>query len=307
MNRHFGKQNEGQAKRIKLPAHSVYRSIAGREAYLDFYDRILARQPGAAQTRTIPTRFGSTRLTIGGNASGAPLIVLPGMSISGPAMLEFFARLGRKRQLIAPDLIGQPGLSKDMPFPPGEGRFGQWLADILDALRLERADMATASFGSSIALDLASLAPQRVGRLALLMPAGLTPKLPLMTIYARLALSWMAYRHLPIRALLPRIARPLSRSLTDDNLDYLDIIIRHTAFWRHRPAGPFGPDDLERFTAPTFLVLAEGDILFPYETTRANARASLRLAHEVVLKGSAHMPSAAEIAPVLDTIAEFFD
>lgn len=305
MNRHFGLATDQQTKRETLPQRSVYRSVAGREAYLDFYDRIVARQPGAVQTRTIPTRFGATRLTFGGNAKGAPLIVLPGMSISGPAMLEFFARLGRERWLIAPDLIGQPGLSEDRPFAPGEGRFGLWLADILDGLGLDRADMATASFGSSIALDLARLAPGRVGRLALIMPAGLTPKLPLLTIYTRLAVSWMAYRHLPIRPLLPHIAYPLSRSLTPDNLDYLDIIIRHTAFWRHRPAGPFGPDDFSGYSTPVFLVLAEGDILFPFAATRANARASLRLAREVVLKGSAHMPSDAEIAPVLDEIAEF--
>lgn len=304
MNQHFFPAQT--ASRLPLPRASVYRSATGREEYLAFYDKILARLPGAVQTRDLATRYGTTRVTLAGNRDGAPLLVLPGMSICGPAMIEFFARLGRERHLIAPDLIGQPGLSADTPLMPAGNAYGRWLIDLLNAMSIERCDMATASFGSSLALDLAAIAPSRLGRLALVMPAGLTPRLPYLTIYSRLGLVWGLYRHLPVRSTLPALARPLSRDLTPDNLDYLDIVIRQTAFWRHKPAGPFGPADLRGYREPVYLVQAENDILFPHRQTLINAAQSLAIAKKVMIAASAHMPAQAQIAPILDDMAQFF-
>lgn len=189
--------------------------------------------------------------------------------------------------------------------PIGDHGYGRWLGDVMDEIGLDRADMASASFGSSIALDLASIAPGRVGRMVLVVPAGLTPRLPLFRIYASLAISWMAYRHVPVRPILPAIAAPLCRSLSADNLEYLDIVIRQTAFWRHRPAGPFFAADLRGYQQPVFLVQAKRDILFPYASTSANAHAALHIEEEIVLDDCSHMPGTADMAPIHKRIARF--
>src|SRR5438105_10843368 len=132
----------------RLPKNSVYRSLTGRGAVHAFYERVLTRLPYPVRTQYLHTRFGRTHVTIGGNASGAPLVILPGMSIAGPMMMEFFASCARSRQLIALDLIGHPGRSEDRVHLPHGHAFGLWLAAVLDACNLRRADMATASFGS---------------------------------------------------------------------------------------------------------------------------------------------------------------
>jgi len=289
----------------RLPKDSVFRSVAGRAEFLAHYDAATARLPFPMQSRMVRTRVGATHLSIAGNPQGTPVVVLPGMSIVGPLMLEFFARLAEKHLLIAPDLIGQPGRSEDRPMPTADHGYGRWLADVLDALNLHRVDVASASFGSSIALDLASIAPERVGRMAMVVPAGLTPRIPYLQIYSSLVLSWMAYRHMPARRILSTIAAPLCRSLSQDNLDYLDIVIRQTAFWRHRPAGPFFAADLGGYRRPVFLVLARRDILFPHASTRANAHQAVRIAEEVVLSECSHMPGPQEMAPVHEQIARF--
>src|SRR6476646_3187582 len=67
-----------------LPKNSVYRSLSGRGRLQAFYDRVLARLPYPVRTQYIHTRFGRTHVTVGGNANGAPLLIIPGMSISGP-------------------------------------------------------------------------------------------------------------------------------------------------------------------------------------------------------------------------------
>jgi pimeloyl-ACP methyl ester carboxylesterase len=289
----------------KLPKGSVFRSVAGRAEFDAYYDRTVAKLPFPMQSKTVRTRFGATHLSIAGKAEGSPIVILPGMSIAGPMMLEYFALLADEHLLIAPDLIGQPGRSEDRPMPIADHGYGWWLADVLDQLGIERADMASASFGSSIALDLAAIAPERAGRMALVVPAGLTPRIPYLQIYSSLVLSWMAYRHVPVRRALPAIAAPLCRSLTEDNLQYLDIVIRQTAFWRHRPAGPFFAADLRGYRDEVFLVMARRDILFPHASTRANAHAALRIAEEVVLGECSHMPGPDEMAPIHQQIASF--
>ena len=289
----------------RLPRDSVYRSPAGRAEFNAYYDKVVGRLPFPHRTKSINTRFGRTHLTIAGNENGLPLICLPGMSIAGPMMLEFFERHAKDRLLIAPDLIGHPGRSEDRRHPHRNRAFGLWLAELLDGLGLERADMASTSFGSAFALDLATFAPERVGKLALIVPAGLTPRLPYVSFYFPFFLSWLVYRYLPYRPALPTIAHPLGRSLTEENFTYLDLVIRQTVFYRHRPAGPFFPRDLAGYREPVFLVTTGHDNLFPRAATLANAHAALNIAEEIFLPESAHMPGDDEMIGVQERLAAF--
>jgi pimeloyl-ACP methyl ester carboxylesterase len=291
----------------RLPRNSVYRTLTGRADVQAFYDRVLARLPYPVESRYVATQFGRTHLTIGGNRNGTPLVILPGMSIGGPLMMEFFASCARKRLLIALDLIGHPGRSEDRVHPNHDHGFGRWLAEVLDTLKIERADIVSASFGSSVALDLAVIAPRRVGKLALVMPAGLTPRLPYLRLYLRFLVPWITYRYFPSSGALPAITRPLGDSFTADDFRYFDLIVRETTFWRHRPAGPFFAKDLADYREPVFLVTAGRDELLPPKPTRRNAAAALRIAQEIHLADSTHMPSGAAMADVHERIADYFD
>ncbi len=297
-----------------LPRRSVYRSKLGRQRIFELYQKTLNDLPFKVRHQVVPTSYGKTFLSMAGNPDAPPILVLPGMSIAGPMMLEFFEDLQKNHLLIAPDLIGQPGHSEDVPFPNKKQAYGQWSLEMLDRLNLKRVGIASASFGGSIALELTAMAPERVGKQVLVVPAGLTPNLPYFKLYAGLAVNWMAYRWWPFHAeqaipykWLKRIARPLSRSLTQDNLDYFDAVIRHTAFWRHRPAGPFTKGDFSESVTPTFAIFAQKDFVFPHRATLANAKQSLPMAEMEILEESAHMPSDADMVPMHARISAYFD
>jgi len=290
-----------------LPSRSVYRSVEGRAEFQAYYQKSLDLLEQHYETKLISTRFGETHVTMTGNKSGTPIMVLPGMSIAGPMMLDFFKGLAKDHWLIAPDLVGQPGRSADVPFTHKHNNYGYWLLDLLDGLNIEKIDIAGASFGGAIGLDLFQLAPERVGKQALIVTAGLTPKLPLMKIYATLLFSWLYYRFFPNKGILATIASPLSKHLTQDNLEYLDLIIRQTAFWRHRPAGPFSKRDLASEMQPVFIVFARNDIMFPYEQTNPHAHEVLPIQKEFTLVESAHMPGDEEMLPIHKEIADYFN
>ncbi len=289
----------------RLPKGSVYRSVAARNEYFDHYDRIVERLSMPVRGMNVPTRFGTTQISIGGTEGAEPLLVLPGMSICGPLMLEFFECLAGDRMLIAPDLVGQPGLSDDRPFTPRDNAYGKWLIDVLDALEIDKIDILGPSFGGSIALDLAALQPRRIGKLALIVTAGLTRSIPYVRVYTPLFVTWFGYRFLPVKSALQTISSPMCRRWEPQNLDYLDLIIRTTSYWRHRPAGVFAEGQFKDVLEPVFIAFSGRDHLLPFKATRAHAHKVLPIGQEMIMPRSAHMPGAADVHPVHDELRRF--
>lgn len=292
-------------KATRLRRSSVYRSAAGRLALLDFVAHTRASLPFATRCTDVPTRFGPVHVTAGGAENGPTLVVIPGLSIAGPVMLDFLAPLARTFNLVALDIIGMPGQSADRPLPPRAHAHGLMLSDALDGLGLARADLVAASFGAAMALDLAAMTPARVGRMALIVPAGLTPHLPFARIGALYA-GFFAYRALPHRALLQPVARPLGRAYSALQLDYLDLVIRHTRFARHRPAGPFSKAELAGLETPPLIIQADQDRMFPFAPTRAHAQKALPGARFETLQNSGHTPEPSAMAAMVGTIEEYF-
>lgn len=289
----------------RLPKGSVYRSVAARREYFEHYDAIVERLAMPVRTMSVPTRFGDTQISIGGTAEAKPLLVLPGMSICGPLMLEFFHFLAGDRLLISPDLIGQPGLSEDRPFSPRDNAYGKWLIDVLDALEITTIDIVGPSFGGAIALDLAALQPERIGKLALIVTAGLTPSIPYVRVYTPLFVTWLGYRYLPVKSILQAISSPMCRKWEPPYLDYLDLVIRTSSYWRHRPAGVFAEGQFKDVLEPVFIAFSRRDHLLPFKPTRALAHKVLPIAQEMIMPLSTHMPGAADVQPVHDELRGF--
>jgi 2-succinyl-6-hydroxy-2,4-cyclohexadiene-1-carboxylate synthase len=100
--------------------------------------------------------------------SGPPLLLLHGFTGSGAEWAGLWPRLGERRELIAPDLIGH-GRSF-APADPARYTMERCVADLLgllDELGLACVDLLGYSMGGRVALQLAAAAPERVGHLIL--------------------------------------------------------------------------------------------------------------------------------------------
>ena len=145
------------------------------------------------------------RLRVGRQGTGRPLLLIPGIG----AHLEMwapFVGLAGNRDLIAFDPPGA-GLSPRSRLPLSMRGLARVVADLLDALELERVDVLGYSFGGALAQEFARRAPDRVRRLVLCATGpglGGTPPRPL----AALMLATPArYYHPRLLALtVPHIA-----------------------------------------------------------------------------------------------------
>ncbi len=155
--------------------YAIYKSPAGERAVMAWYDAALARWPVPHETFNLPTHHGDTFVLASGQESNPPLILLHGAGTNSAMWAGDVAAYSRQYRVYAVDLLGEPGKSAPVR-PAWDGpAYAEWLADVLDALKVETATLLGLSQGGWAALKLAVSQPQRVERLVLLNPAGIAP------------------------------------------------------------------------------------------------------------------------------------
>lgn len=142
------------------------------------YDEKLAQWPVPYETRFVGTRYGKVHVIISGAQDAPPMLLLHAASVSSISWFDNVAALSEKYRVYAIDTIGEPGRSEldDVNQHP---KSGQDLADlyteITNQLGIQRAYVVGASYGGFIGLNYARYAPQRVEKMALLGPMGVSP------------------------------------------------------------------------------------------------------------------------------------
>jgi pimeloyl-ACP methyl ester carboxylesterase len=136
--------------------------------------------PDAGSWRSVDWRSHQQWVTVDGRAvntiqlgSGPPLVFVHGLSGAWPNWLEQMAVFAPERRVLALDLPGfghSPGDAGEISMPG----YARLLDMLLEQLGLERAAVVGNSMGGLIAAELAASFPERVERLVLVSPAGLS-------------------------------------------------------------------------------------------------------------------------------------
>jgi len=235
----------------------LYKSEAGQREVMAFYDTVLSAWPEPYQKLNVATRYGNTFVIASGEKSLPPLVLLHGASSNAVSWIGEAAAYSRHFRVYAVDIIGEPGRSA--PARPSwiGGAYTEWMEDVFDGLGLESASLLGISQGAWVALKFAVSHPERVARLVLLTPAGITP--------ARLS---FILRVIPLTMLGKRGAEMSNRivfgrqPIHPDVLKYMNAIM--TYFKPRIGSVPlFTDSELQRLKMPVFLMVGERDALYP--------------------------------------------
>jgi pimeloyl-ACP methyl ester carboxylesterase len=272
--------------------HPMFRSEDSKARYMAAYDAALAEWPVPFEALHLPTRLGSTHVIASGAPDAPPLILLHSFAGSATVWRSNVAELNRHFRTYAVDIVGQPGKSVASRRIRHRREFAGWLADLLDALGVARASIVGCSFGAFLALNQASLTPDRVERVVLISPAG---------TFVGLSLKFMVTM---LSQPLKRRVRRLLGNTRAPSLADLRIAPPKDAQWaalmgvtmgeRMRPnmisAAVLGAAELRAIRAPTLLLIGDRERLY-------DPRATLQLAQR-------RMPSLqGAIVPDADHIA----
>ena len=251
----------GPAPGPSLETKPFYRTEAAEAAVHTLYDEARAALPFPTESRTVPTRLGPTHLLVAGPAGEPDVVVLQGGNMVSPLTTAWMAPLAGRLRLWAPDTPGQPGRSAGVR-PVDAAAYGPWLVDLLDGLGLQRPAFVAFSAGVEVFLELASFAPERIARAALVVPSGIVAT-PIGTML-RLTAGYLRYRLRPSDA----AARATLRVLTGGpEPDPLMVRATELAFsgteLETRTAPPATPERLAGLDAPVLVLAGERDPMFP--------------------------------------------
>ena len=268
------------------------------------YDQARERLAFPTESRVVETRFGATHVLTAGPAQGRPIVALQGGNVVNPLTLAWLAPLVDSFRIYAPDTIGQPGKSSGHPVSANDASLGEWAVDVLDGFGLTSAAFIGASYGAGVFLRLAALAPDRIDRAVLVVPAGLT-EVPLRSMLS-LAAGYLGYQFAGRRGLVEATVRQLAGPNPDPLMvESTALAFRGTALDTEMPR-LVAPDELRGLTAPVIVIAGERDPLFPPVRVLPRAREVFaNLAAAETLPGCAHILSTACATALCDRIRPF--
>jgi len=259
----------------------MFRTPQGQARYFAAYDATMALWPVPVESFDVPTRCGPTHLHVCGAKDAPPLVLFHGAAISSTMWYPNVGALSQTYRVYAVDTIGEMGKSVSTRPMIKPADFVDWLSDVFDELRLERAHVAGLSAGGFLALQLALSAPARVMKLILLSPANLLSIRP--QFYFRLAalvlpfLSPQVKQEIALGAYSPAIVPVIKQMLTPTDFRYQMVL------------PPVCTDEeLRQVKTPTLLLLGEREVIYAPQTALARARRFIPQLEAEILPQAGH-------------------
>jgi pimeloyl-ACP methyl ester carboxylesterase len=248
---------------------SVFKSPEGEIRNLAAYDCVLSQWPVAYEEVEVPTQFGATHLIVSGPLSGKPLILLHGQDSSAISWIYNVAELSRAFRVYALDTIGDIGKSKPTHQPNSREEYAQWMLEVFDQLKIEKADLVGLSYGGFLATNFALAYPERVNRMGLLSP-GIPNFGPPTLQWANYGMPMMFF---PSRSTIKRFISGISlKGYSQEDPVHEQMIIgimnmRKVSFMR--PV--FTEEEFKRMQLPVLLLIGDHEIMYAPQKALTNA------------------------------------
>lgn len=268
---------------------SIYRSESGKKRILELYDRQLSRLKVPFKDIYIATSFGRTHLIETGAPDGRPLLVFHGGNATTAYNLLACDFLLKDFHIYAVDTIGHPGKSAETSLSAFGYDYGKWAGEVIRGLGYDKMSLFGGSFGGGIIAKTMCEVPDRIGRVVLYIPAGIRNAFQIRN--ALMMYPMVMYRLTGKDEWLKKTMLPMAvteDNITEDIFQTAKLSIDHVRVKTVMPTNA-AASKMRRCKAPTLVMAAEKDCLFPGPGLLKRAEKIIPDAKTYLLRGRGHM------------------
>jgi pimeloyl-ACP methyl ester carboxylesterase len=274
----LGRDGRGDASMTEETA--FFRTPGAEAPYMAAYDAVLAGWPVAYEDIYVPTSMGVTHVIASGADDAPPLVLLHAAMATATVWRPNIEELSRHFRVYAVDVVGQGGKSVASRTVKNRRDYADWMNELFDGLGIERASIVGNSYGGFLALNQASLAPERVDRVVLISPpGGFVSFMPVFRTMIWGALRAQAQRLFGVRRSAPDFMSIVGGPVgfNPDDEDWLALgrqlmdgaMVAGTLRINMIMPVVFSDAELGAIRAPTLLLIAEHEIIYePHATLR---------------------------------------
>lgn len=267
----------------------IYKSVTGKQKSLELYDFQMDRLGITYSDIYIMTSFGQTHIIETGNDRGKDLVIFHGGNSTTAYNLLLCDFLLKDFHIYAVDIIGHPGKSAEKCLSHKNYDYGIWAAEVIDGLGLEKVCCFGGSFGGGVLAKLLCVAPEKIEKAVLAVPAGINNALPISTV--GMIIPLVMYRITKKEKYIKRTAMHMAlfeEVLDEDTLAVLKDSFDNVKTKIGMPSN-VNPKLLKNYKSPTLVIAAERDCLFPAGRVLPKAQKIFCNCETLMMEGSGHM------------------
>ena len=268
---------------------TIYKSTAGKKKIIELYDEQLNRLNVSYKDVYIQTSFGTTHIIETGSLEKEPLLVFHGGNATTAYNLLACDFLLNDFHIYAVDTIGHPGKSAETCLSAFGYKYGRWAGEIIDKLGFESMDLFGGSFGAGIIAKTMCEVPDKVRRVVLYVPSGIknAPSIKSVSMMLPMIMYWITKKDKWLKKCILPMAIS-EENITDDIYQTAKLSIDYA---KVKTAMPSNVDEkrMKKCKAPTLVMAAEKDCLFPGEGVIERAERIIPNCQTYLLKDRGHM------------------
>lgn len=276
-------------RKIERNDMSIYKTQSGRKKSLELYDKQLSKLGIPYSDIYVKTTFGKTHVVEIGNSEGTPLLVFHGGNSTTAYNLLMCQFLLEDFHIYAVDIIGHPGKSDEVCLSHRGYDYGKWASEVINQLGYEKIPCFGGSFGGGVLAKLMCVAPQKVEKAVLVVPAGINNAFPISSV--KMMIPLMQYHLTKKQKYLIKTALYMAIDKTVLDEDTLDIVKDSFDNVKTKVGMPTNiqKNKLFDYHAPTLVIASKKDCLFPAQKVLSRSKRIFKNCQTYELKDSGHM------------------
>ena len=284
----------------------VYKSKQSEIALMELYDKQLKALNVTHEDLFVDTRFGQAHVVKVGNTNGKPILLFHGGNSTTPYYLAMFKTLFPHFCIYAVDTVGHPGKSSQTVVSHKSMEYGKWASDVITGLGFKKMYCMGGSYGGGVLVKLMCVAPVKIEKAILIVPSGIA-NVSTFNVMMKMGVPMIFYILTKKESWLKKAILPMA--IDENNIDETSLeMVRHS--FEHVVVKAGMPSnvkvkELRKCTAPTLLIAAENDCMFPGKKVIEKAKKMIPNLKTYLLKDQGHM--CVLPAEVIDIIRKFIN